>query len=566
MKAEQIVIQRALTKEQYELAKATEAVTSATDDSVQSLSGITAAAKTYNDQLGRGADAANKLADAQARVADAWFSSVTKIKESNDKYVADRAELAAKGDAESKAKIALLDIEIEKNRDAQAAAMIKPEMFASVEAYTEAKRKLLLATGQATAASFAEQDAQSLLAIAYGAGQITAEQYEMGIRKIPEAARDGVVGIGELVASLSGTKFSLKNLDDSATQVKEKTKLTYLDAGREAPLSAAQGVTESTPVFASAIGMMASAGIFAFQDKLLMHSPSLVFAGLGSELMAGLAQGVTGSSALVQEALQGVASETLLPFAVALGDVKLAEEATSVAMLYMATVPSDILRKALDVLNFTMGGAGGTISDLEILKGIAASSGGTIAGPLEASFYIVRNAAAEAGSAVGGVLSGLEDIKAIGNITNIITTVHIDIYRTREEGGGGAPAPAPGEQQGTPTSAPGHAGGGGEQQGMAVGGSVAAGMAYLVGERQPEIFVPDVAGRIIPNAQQFMDQLNSAMGRVVQATTASASELIARNGGDQGGAAPQQHVTIYGLTLEGVQDARGLLGELQAMT
>jgi hypothetical protein len=37
----------------------------------------------------------------------------------------------------------------------------------------------------------------------------------------------------------------------------------------------------------------------------------------------------------------------------------------------------------------------------------------------------------------------------------------------------------------------------------AMGGPVTAGMPYLVGERRPEVFVPDRSGRIVPSVEQF---------------------------------------------------------------
>ena len=90
-------------------------------------------------------------------------------------------------------------------------------------------------------------------------------------------------------------------------------------------------------------------------------------------------------------------------------------------------------------LNRVLGGENGTISDLEMIKGIAHSSLGTIADPLQATFFLVRDAAAEAGSAAGGVLSILQEIKAIGTINNYIYTHHVDVYEPSIDntGGGG---------------------------------------------------------------------------------------------------------------------------------
>lgn len=527
-----------VTEAEYEVGKEWERLNPILADTGDKYGKVSASMETTSGIMAKQAAEAKKLADAQAKVADAWFGAVTRIKGDNDRYLADRAELVAKGDAESTAKIAQLDAQMAKERDAQAAAMIKPEMFSSVEAYTEAKRKLLLATGQATKASFAEQDAQSILAIAYGAGRITAEQYALGIKKIPEAAKDGVVGIGELVKSLSGTKFSLKNLDDSAAEVKTRAYSTYLDAGREVARGAAQGVQSNQSIYMDSLNNMADAGINAFKLKNRIESPSLVFAGLGNDLMAGLAMGITEGSAPVQEALAGLIINTLSPFQTMLEAVSLSESNVTAAMAIMATTSRDILRKELETLNNVMGGAGGTLADFDELKGIAAGSMGTIAAPLEASLAIVRNMAAEAGSAAGGLAGALQDIKNIGNITNTITTIHIDIYRTRDEG---APT-APGESQGTPTSGPGHSGGGGEQEGFALGGFTGRG-GYA---------------RVHPNEYMLSEAMRS--GKQAIAPGALAPAAIAQLGGGS------SKVTIYGgLALYGVQDAPSLLEQLREL-
>lgn len=132
-------------------------------------------------------------------------------------------------------------------------------------------------------------------------------------------------------------------------------------------------------------------------------------------------------------------------------------------------------------VNRVLGGPAGTIYDLEYVGNLAASSKGKIADPLEESFFRIRDAAAEAGSAVGGVASGLEDIKAMNNlkveiwvITHEQTIHEPDINRS---GGGG----------------------GGGPRGRQHGGDVFSRIPYIVGERGPEVFVPNTAGKIIPN-------------------------------------------------------------------
>jgi hypothetical protein len=320
-----------------------------------------------------------------------------------------------------------------------------------------------------------------------------------------------------------------------------------------------------------------------------------------------------------------------------------------------------------------------------MIQNLAKGSLGNIAEPLQATFFLIRDAAAEAGSAAGGVLNALMDIKSIGTIHTWIITHHRDVYEPSidntgggDGGGGGGdgtcfvihtpvmmadgtikeierieigdrvlswdtatgkpveaevckvfhhdrsevrgyavindvlcvttehPLWANGQwvevaymrrgdrlmdADGDPvviesigyveeqaevfnlhTSHPTHnyfAGGvlAHNAAKKAAGGPVRAGGVYLVGEQRPEIFVPDTSGMIVPNARRFLAQLNAAMGSVIQATAASAGAAVDR-GAERGagrGAAGTTQVTIYGLTIEGVQDARGLLGELQAM-
>ena len=70
----------------------------------------------------------------------------------------------------------------------------------------------------------------------------------------------------------------------------------------------------------------------------------------------------------------------------------------------------------------------------------------------------------------------------------VITTIHETVYRGGSAGVGGAPASGgAGGSTWTPY--------GGER---AMGGPVAPGVGYLVGEHRPELFVPDVPGRIEP--------------------------------------------------------------------
>lgn len=52
--------------------------------------------------------------------------------------------------------------------------------------------------------------------------------------------------------------------------------------------------------------------------------------------------------------------------------------------------------------------------------------------------------------------------------------------------------------------------------GKSAGGSVSPGMAYRVGERGPETFVPNVSGMVVPNTERAMSASRSAPVQVIQ--------------------------------------------------
>ncbi|MGA0564465.1 hypothetical protein ACO2RV_18625 [Ancylobacter sp. VNQ12] len=88
----------------------------------------------------------------------------------------------------------------------------------------------------------------------------------------------------------------------------------------------------------------------------------------------------------------------------------------------------------------------------------------------------------------------------------------------------------------------------------AVGGPVNAGHAYRVGERGPEMFVPDVAGRIVPN--------HLSAGAGAGSTTVPISITIDARGADEAGLARVQQQLVQlrrdvpAMAARSVQDAR----------
>jgi TP901 family phage tail tape measure protein len=107
--------------------------------------------------------------------------------------------------------------------------------------------------------------------------------------------------------------------------------------------------------------------------------------------------------------------------------------------------------------------------------------------------------------------------------------------------------------------APGFAGAFGEQSGFvqprAMGGPVFAGQSYIVGERRPELFIPNSSGRIVPS-------LAGAGGTTVHMTYAPSYQLIDTAGVQE--VFERQKGTLARLLVEAVQDsdaiARGIRG------
>lgn len=106
-------------------------------------------------------------------------------------------------------------------------------------------------------------------------------------------------------------------------------------------------------------------------------------------------------------------------------------------------------------LNIALGGANGTIYDLEKVKSIAAGAMGSIAEPLSKAFVAIQGTAALAGSAVGGVAEGLGEVASRNGLTVhiwVIThekTIHEpDEDKSGGGGGGGGGQSKRGRQHG----------------------------------------------------------------------------------------------------------------------
>lgn len=124
---------------------------------------------------------------------------------------------------------------------------------------------------------------------------------------------------------------------------------------------------------------------------------------------------------------------------------------------------------------------------------------------------ILSSALGGISSTIGGIISGLETISGSGGGGGGLIFEEIDF-------------PIPGN---TPTPT-----------GRASGGHITAGQMYLVGEEGPELFTSSTSGQIIPN-----------------------HDLAGMSNGASGGGGGMA-LTINNLTVNGVQDAEGLLDEL----
>lgn len=119
---------------------------------------------------------------------------------------------------------------------------------------------------------------------------------------------------------------------------------------------------------------------------------------------------------------------------------------------------------------------------------------GAIGSAASALFAVIsggQNAFGWIGAVAGRLASLVATVRgAVGAINaalaTIRTSVNIDIY-TRNHGVQGYAKPIGGGR------------GGGAPKFMAAGGTVAAGQAYIVGEKRPELFVPNSSGRIVPS-------------------------------------------------------------------
>lgn len=177
--------------------------------------------------------------------------------------------------------------------------------------------------------------------------------------------------------------------------------------------------------------------IVEVKKRLGIASPSTVFNGIGKDMMARLGDGVQKTITKVTDVFND-----LVPSAQSV--------AGSISGVFGLAIQQATVW--ISELNRVIGGESGTIDDLKVVQKISAGAVETIGEKLQAAFFIVRDGAAEAGSAVGGVWNGLNDIKNMNGLTTTITIItrHIDVYKGSVDGdgggsggGGGTPSPTP---------------------------------------------------------------------------------------------------------------------------
>jgi len=349
-------------------------------------------------------------------------------------------------------KIAAMEEETRKQLAQQAVEALTPEMFGTGEAaakkYADAKRALLLSTGLVTKQALAENDALGLLTTAYATGQIGPDQYAAALGRVKDAAKDGLVSLGELMSSkflATGTKFALKN------------------AGGELGGGLAEGIRSQSAAVGAAMTGAVDSGVESLRTAYQMKSPSLVMAAYGQDLMAGLALGFSGGATLVGAALTDALNMALLP----------AMAGTAMLAATMSALNGAVLAVKNSVefeLNRVLAGEAGTIGDLEQLQKIAAGSMANIGEPLQAAMFVARDGAAAAGSAVGGVVAGLDMVKSFNGMEThiwVITHEKTIVEPSEDKSGGGGTTTSGG---GTTTS-----GGGGGRQKYQHGGDTGRG-------------------------------------------------------------------------------------------
>jgi hypothetical protein len=277
---------------------------------------------------------------------------------------------------------------------------------------------------------------------------------------------------------------------------------TYLGIGTEEPLFARigrnviegfkDGITNMWEKLKAAV--VGEDGIFtkavnAVKTFLGIASPSTVFTTIGGDVVQGLIDGISNLWANLKAAL--VDPET--------GVLWKAWDAVKTFLGFGGETPL-FMTVGSTLMGHLMSGIGSGVANLKTIA----------VGAVEAARLAIHNAETEGGwfAATGkSILSWIDS-----GISTTVDTWAQSVWETIKRAVSGAATS-------DPTIPPG--GGGGGSGTRAFGGPVFSGGSYLVGERGPEVFTPDRAGKITPN-----HRLGGHVWNVTINTNQSATRVI----------------------------------------
>lgn len=286
-----------------------------------------------------------------------------------------------------------------------------------------------------------------------------------------------VVAIGGEDALLKWTAFKnsiVAQITTVATNVETwlLTATEWVDVGKEAIAGLIRGVEAKLTDIKNAFwGDAEGQGIIRqawewVKEKLGISSPSTVFETIGTDLIQGLIDGI---GSLWTDLKAALVDDTT-------GIIWKAWDAVKTFLGIGGETPL-FLTIGSTLMGNLMSGIGGAVANL---KAVAV-------GAVEAARLAIHNAETEGGwfKATGGsILSWIDS-----GISGGVDTWAKNVWETIKRAVSGAATSDPTIPAG---------GGGGGSGARAFGGPVYSGGSYLVGERGPELFTPDRAGKITP--------------------------------------------------------------------
>jgi hypothetical protein len=184
------------------------------------------------------------------------------------------------------------------------------------------------------------------------------------------------------------------------------------------------GINDGQSSLNNTMSDSANQGYESMRYTLGIRSPSTLYYDLGKGIIDGLVLGINENATSVNSAMGAVATAAVNGLQPLADSMQPLIDSLAIASVALWGTPESFGGALTNVTN-VLGGNAGLLSDLDQLKKIASGAEGSIADPLSAALWAVRDAAAEAGSAVGGVVGGLENIRAMdGMITHVWVLTH----------------------------------------------------------------------------------------------------------------------------------------------